>query len=57
MAFMGLAEESSSAGVLVVRCGSGELFSEIGSYFSFVRVDLTREGNQLIGVLYTAFSS
>ena len=55
--FMGAAKENSSVGVLGVRCGSGELFGEISGYFSFVRDDLTREGNWLIGVLQTAFSS
>ena len=34
--FMGATEENSSAGVLGVRCGSGELFREVGGYFSFV---------------------
>ena len=46
-----------SAGFLGVRCGSSELFSEIGGYFSFDRDDLTRKYKRLNGVLKTAFSS
>ena len=48
---MGAAEEKLSAGILGVRCGSGELFCEIGGYFSFICDDLNRNGNRLIGVL------
>ena len=39
---MGAAEENSNDGVQGVRRGTGELFGEIGGYFSFVRDDLTR---------------
>ena len=47
---MDVAKESTGAGVLSVRDGSGELFHELSGNFASIVEDSTIEGDRLVGV-------